>query len=244
MARRFTRRKPRVVWLPTFGNTSFGEDGGAAQAGGMVFGVGLNDTIGIAFDAAALTWDGNNSPSAAQGFGSTSESLADFTQGSSYRLRRIVGKFWCGATTNGIATNVMAIQVAFGFIIGRADPNGDLQTDFQNVNPLFQDSMDDPWIWRRSWLIAPAPYDTANRWGAIPFTNIEYGSVADGPHIDQKTARVVGPEERLVGIMAARVFETVDHAAIIGAPEVSGYLDYRLLASMRSNVGNRRNASR
>lgn len=244
--RRTRGRKPRVVWLPTFGDSAYAEGGGFGQATGIrlstTHGSGGSGP-GIIYDAVAVTWDGGDSSAAAQDFGSTEHSLADFVQGQSYRLRRIVGKFWCG-TDIQTASNINALQVAFGFIVGRADSNGSLQTDFNNVNPLYQDSADDPWIWRRSWLLGAGSYGSTVQWGNLPLTNQAVGSAVDGPHIDQKTARLVGPDERLVCIMAARVFSTHDDAAPTGNVRVSGFLDYRILASMRSNVGNRRNASR
>jgi len=248
MARRFAgRRKPRVVWLPTFGVNSYGESGIESNATGIEYNVNLGTNGIIVFDAAGLTWDGSESSTFAQDFGDDSFTLNDFVDGQSYRLRRIVGKFWCSADTQGVATNVTAVEVAFGFIIARTAASGAIQTDFSYVNPLAQDSAEDPWIWRRSWLISPelASAQLPNSaFGVLPNNNIAYGSVADGPHIDQKTARVISRDERLVGVMAAQVKYTKGDLAPTGNVRVAGYLDYRLLASMRKNIGNRHNTSR
>lgn len=244
MVRRFTRRKPRVVWLPVYGDNAYGESGGIQSSIGIRFSAPQTlPATGITVDAVGITWDGGSSVSAAQGFGSSDHSLADFTQGSSYRLRRIVGKFWCDLWSANVG-NVTCAKVGFGFIVGRADPNGALQTDFQQVNPLFQDSADDPWIWRRTWLLSPSGYGNNAPFGRFPQTNVAYGSVADGPHIDAKTARVIGPDERLVAVMASQIVQTSDDQVPTQSIQLNGYLDYRILASMRQNLGNRRNASR
>jgi len=243
MARRFARRKPKVVWLPIFGDTSEGESGGYAQADGIRYNCipgAVNP--GISFDATAITWDSPQSATAEQGLGLNDQTLHDFVSGTEYRLRRIVGKVHVGCTTS-VTTNITAVEVAFGFIVGRCDSNGALNTDFNETNPLYQDSATDPWIWRRTWILSPG-YFPGLIGGAYPQTNAEYGSVADGPHIDQKTARVISRDERLLGILAARPIYTVGGDPSTGSVSVDAYLDYRLLASLRTNQGNRRNASR
>lgn len=247
--RRFKRRKPRVAWFPVFGDSSYAE----YNADGAAIGIRFENNTGSASpahsidsDAVGITWDGTQSAAANQGFGSTTETLSDFVQGTGYRLRRLVGKIWIstGAVTNG---NVAAVRVGFGFIILRTRDDGALGSNIQWVNPLAQDSADDPWIWRRNWVLSPNPA-TATLAPEVPWTNLPRTNVGlvgnDGPHIDQKTARIVGPQERLVAIMSSQVIQTTDDLAPTGEITVHGLLDYRILGSMRSNIGNRNNASR
>lgn len=73
-----------------------------------------------------------------------------------------------------------------------------------------------------------------------PRSTSDYGSVYDGPHIDQKTARRISKEERLFFILSG---VNVGNAATT-AGAVRLVLDYRLLASPLRVMGNRRNASR
>lgn len=252
MARRFGRRKPRVLWLPTFGDTSVGESGGASQATGIRFGGSVPSDGAILVDAVAVTWDYTPSATASQGFGTQDYTLADFAGNMSYRLRRIVGKCFCAVSPGadgGAAVNMRTVQIACGFIVGRADPAGAINTDIQVVNPLYQDSAEDPWIWRRTWLLGNKSYQAWTEQTAVtypeaqfPNTNIAYGSVQDGPHIDQKTARVVGPDERLIFMVAVRQFS--DQTTGGAGCNWSVFLDYRLLGSLRPSQGNRRNASR
>lgn len=180
--------------------------------------------------------------------------LADIEQ-SGYRLRRIVGKFWCFADQLSDPNAAAVVVVTAGFIILRTlDQTGlPLNTNVQDYQTSSILNTQDPWIWRRSWILtknsspfnnfaAPFPQAGGNM---VTFanSNVSVGGNADGPHIDQKTARVIGPEERL--------FLVVTTTAVVAATDAQAgplLLDYvydvRILASMRSNVGNRGNASR
>lgn len=74
-----------------------------------------------------------------------------------------------------------------------------------------------------------------------PESNMEMGSVADGPHVDQKTARIVSSEERLFLTVSATVL-TGSGGELVTSAFVN--TDLRVLASMRTSSGNRGNASR
>jgi len=256
MARRFARRrKPLVQWLPVFG-TGGSENSEAA--------IGIQSEIQLAtsndetrIDAVGLTFDYTDSAETAQAAGDDNRTLRDLVSGSAYRLRRIVGKIyasWYNNSGDGIANRPDVIDYAAGFIVVRTDDNGNPSTDFEEVHPLSQDSADDPWIWRRRWFLRTlAEGDTpggvpAKTWGSgFPRSTAEYHSVADGPHIDQKTARVVGRQERLFFVQAARTVAAFPGStAGFSAPGgLVTYLDYRLLGSLFSTTpGNRRNASR
>jgi len=261
MARRIRRRKPRVVWLPTFGHatSAFGEvAGGAAGISGQ-----LNfDTDEVIYDAFPITFDQSKDPALVVTdtvtIGATfAPSLHDIVSGNEYRLRRIVGKIFCGVTsdeTDDPAQQSALADVAVGFIVVRTDDDGAPTTDFTEVNPLQHQSMEDPWIWRRRWILNPygnvRQVDLANNalnlpgFHMYPGTNAGYGSVMDGPHIDQKTARVIHHQERLFCVIACRQWTWGGDQQNAGM-QLSYLLDYRLLASLRpGSSGNRRNASR
>jgi len=261
MARRF-RRRPRVVWLPVQGNDiSQGQELGNQGVPGIAstLTVGSNGTI--SFDQIPVTFDYSDPATFEQG--SFERSLQDLTSGNNYRLRRLVGKIFVGATTSATTGTIGPVDVCCGFIVNRTDDSGNplspgLFGDDQQASPLGQDAMQDPWIWRRRWLLSPvssinqyaspagvADFDAINdtlNGPTWPQTNAGYGSVADGPHIDQKTARVIGNQERLYFWIAGRqqAVNELGGQNII----VSYTLDLRILASLRANQGNRRNASR
>lgn len=230
------RNKPRVVWLPPTNN--FSVTGGRScwhivSANITLPSVGNVDAIEV-----PIVQDGLNSSPL-----DPASSLADI-ENSGYRLRRIVGKLYVFiAQTAGAA---QTFGVTAGLIVRRTNQNtgGSLaasQPTIDPVDPADIDNSMDPWIWRRSWLLANNGLSPLTGFADIPSQNFgaQYPGPLEGPHIDQKTARIVGPEERL--------FLDVSSTLITGdATDTSLVLIYemRVLASMRTSVGNRRNASR
>lgn len=73
-----------------------------------------------------------------------------------------------------------------------------------------------------------------------PDNNQNMGSVMDGPHVDAKSQRRVGNEERLFLIADAMVAV----AGGGGSFSVQWFADLRPVGSILKMAGNRRNASR
>lgn len=222
----------------------------------------------VGYDAFPVTFDFTDSASQDQ-FGSPQygRTLHDLTSGQEYRLRRLVGKVHAapvvGVELEDKARNCPAVHFAVGFIVLKTDDHGNPHANFDEVNPLSQDSADDPWIWRRVWTMSTynklifqsgvysttgvAQYFiTEEQLAGLAFPNAttDFGSVADGPHIDAKTARVIGRQERLYCVTATRVWKPDGEAQYNQDGFVWGHLDLRALASLRTGMGNRRNASR
>lgn len=246
------KTKPRVVWLPP--TNTFSVDVATQRSCWNFASVSFSD--GDAGDSGLievpLVSDGIASDPLQPG-----SSLADI-ESSGYRLRRIVGKLYVFiAQNNTVGQSV--IGVTAGLIIRRTDPNtgGSLAVASGGfgADPADIDNSMDPWIWRRSWLLNNGPTFTGSnvaltaedamviqRIGPGQNFGRDYAAAfADGPSIDQKTARIVGPEERL--------FLDIDATTIlgVGAPHTTSLViiyEMRVLASMRQNIGNRRNASR
>lgn len=244
------RRKAKVVWLPT--TNAFSADQGGALANTTTWQLTTQSLFGtITGDHEAfeipVTLDGSQSDPL-----NPTSSLADI-ENSGYRLRRIVGKVYIliAQTTNDATTAVYGVTA--GFMVRRTGQGGIASLASlapavagevgAELNPGLIDNSMDPWIWRRSWLLADNgtnstnPFDVtqlpANNYGA------QYPGPLEGPHVDQKTARIVGPEERLfldVGVTTILPSNNITSLVLI--------TDLRVLASMRTNIGNRRNASR
>jgi len=228
------RTKPKVVWLPP---TNANSVGAAATCGYQNFVLDLAGAAGnFVVGEIPLTIDAQSDPLAPE------SSLSD-VENSGYRLRRVVGKLW--ATVLQAAVDAPAtLVVTAGLIVRRVEETtgaslASLDTTGQASSPSEIENYGDPWIWRRSWLLCNNLATSAPT-GLLPESNMEYGSAVDGPHVDQKTARIVSAEERL--------FLNVSATRLTGAGEltttISIVTDLRILASMRTSSGNRRNASR
>lgn len=249
MARRFARRRRRVAWLPVFGSggTLYEERASGIQTNLTLTGDGL-----IRWDAVGLTFDYTDSAAFDQG--TFSKTLADLTSGNEWLCKRIVGKYFAAirpGIEGGIGGAPPVVDVAAGFIVVRTDDNGNPTTNFDEVNPLIQDSAEDPWVWRRRWFLRPYggfdPTGPQATWGfQFPGSTAGYHSVADGPHIDQQTARRIHRQERLFFVQAARAYDPDGGTlSFVNPGTLSSFLDYRLLGTIAPRVGgNRGNASR
>lgn len=242
------RNKPRVVWLPQTNANSVGDGTSSYQT----FFVAAS---GVAGDTAVgeipLVLDAQQSP-----LDTNDPSLSDI-ESSGYRLRRIVGKIYaqCAQSVKTADTDaVLSGLVTVGIMVRRASQSTGQSVGFiagqVNIDPTIIDNTSDPWVWRRTWwlgnngaLLGLQSDDTALN--PVPINNFGgYGSgIYDGPHIDQKTARIVGPEERLY--LTAAVTILVPGSSSAAEPLVVGFVtDLRVLGSLRTTAGNRRNASR
>jgi len=238
------RRAPRVVWLPPDRFNGVGQSPGTAATSGLQNGVKrLLTTIPAGAGSShteivALCQDEQTSLSQLA-FGS----LADYEQ-SAYRLRRIVGKIWVGIAQGNAEGTTTEVVVTAGIIVLRTHEVGGVLVPLNATTEEYSTQMlqnwSDPWIWRRSWILGNIPAEVAEGFPLFAETNATASSALDGPHIDAKTARVIGPEERL--------FLVVTGTSVNGDPQTTIQLNVvwecRVLASMRSSQGNRRNASR
>jgi len=227
MASRFKRR-PRVVWLPN--ETAFNLANKSASTIVQAVGPGAISLEGV--NAIPLVFD--------QPFqGSAGTSLADI-ESSGYRLRRVVGKIYASVEQKEAADGGAVLCTA-GIIVLRVDDAG-VATN-PSISPQGIQNVSDPWVWRRTWVLANGSSTNINTQfvDSSPFSNYEGGpSAVDGPHIDQKTARIVSTEERLHLVLSTTLLHTADAEA----SEVQWLWDLRVLGSLRSSSGNRRNAVR
>lgn len=259
--RRFRRKRRGGIWLPIIGNGTNGE------VDTLVIGAQGNITVDpagtIDFDAFPVTFDTTTSSWAVQA--GAEGTLHDIVSGQAWRLRRIVGKAHITAFSKTGGTELgslcPAVEVAAGYIVCRTDELNNANTNFEQTNPLVQESAEDPWIWRRKWILSNAAlknglstvpsyadplvqswFDAGRMW---PANTENCGSVADGPHIDQKTARVISREERLFMVIATRIWQPIPGVIAPTEPlKVYYNIDHRFFGSLFSQAGNRRNASR
>jgi len=232
------RTKPRVAWLPHTDTAAIINPDNNRGTNVIDFEIDVSSAVpfgGIVTAAVPVVIDDKQDPLNA------TTTLADI-EDSGYRLRRIVGKCFVGVSQQA-AQDPGLYLIAAAFIILRvSEQNGSvpLAANLDNYNLFDTRNDDSPWIWRREWILQNALRTTkVNK--DYPLTNAEYGSGPDGPHIDQKTARVVMSDERLFFVASVMPLAGGDE-------QIDGHVGFilttRVLASMRTTLGNRRNASR
>lgn len=260
--RRFRRKRRGGIWLPVYGNSVNGASTDFVAGGQSI--VPVADSGAVIVEAVPVTFDYTESAWQTQS-GALTNTLHDIVSGQEWRLRRIVGKLHAVHATRIPETNgttAAATEFAAGYMVLKTDEEGDPLTDLNEVNPLIQESADDPWIWRRKWILGNSsinvfgyfnePTDPVGKMVyqmgkyAWPYATANYNSVADGPHIDQKTNRVIHRQERLFLIMATRIYNPTGQTIGPYSEESDVYVtyDHRFFGSLSFNRGNRRNASR
>jgi len=272
--RRTRRRKRRLNWFPPLGSP-FSVNDDILRFGGVTFQVAISGDGAVVFTEIPLTFDfGQEAILADANDPNRLPSLADLTL-SSWRLRRVVGKIFAAYNPDG-SGNLDPNQTAYpacAFAAGlMVRATNELATASTNVDLWNADDYDDPWLWRRSWILGqdsrfdiettpggvisarhgvpgtgtagPNGLDESSAFARFPNTTAHYGSVQDGGHIDQKTNRVIGPEDRLFMHFATKGLPVQPQVG--RGQEVShvvGMFDLRYLGHPMSST-NRRNASR
>jgi len=237
------RKSPRVVWLPP--ETSLSPVN-VPSSGWQVGGAAALQITRAAPTASVEFPLVLDEPQA-----TATSSLSDL-ENSGYRLRRIVGKIFVIGDDLDDASGIAAIGVTAGIIVRRVDQTGtslaaQLGTNQEQASPSETENWTDPWLWRRSWFLNNPSIGFGvtllQAVGLPPWHNILQGSALDGPHVDAKTARIIGPEERLFLDVSATALLGADGQSEIGN-ETQVIFEMRVLGSMRTSTGNRRNASR
>lgn len=238
------RTKQRVVWLPPDQtNDAFGANVTTElPAGTGIGGVNFNVSGSARIDTVEvpIVIDTPRDPA--------TESLADL-EDSGYRLRRIVGELWLFGDRFDEDSGIEEIFFEAGLIVRRcdqqglslaalADTGGAVQ---ENVSPASALNWADPWIWQRSWWTRN-PNFVVQTVGAPAIANTTPIRMDVEYHMDQKTARIVGPEERLYLSASVIGLGGSNQGQINNQPRMNW--SFRALATPRTSVGNRRNASR
>jgi len=251
------RRRFRGTWLPNLGSFVSDTDNSAGRRLSVDVAANGNTTVGVI----PLVLDHPQEPDLLP----QDAGLNDFV-GNEYVIRRIVGKVFVQLNTFGLDGNTLydrPVVVTAGLFIARASddsdagagdlPIGGLGALVNNYRPDNVNTIREPWIWRRQWVLGdpgaqifatestdglqPA---TLRSWG-WPSTNAHYGSIQDGPHLDAKTRRRVTSDDRLWFAVEARNFpEGTTAAAVDPVPSVLAKIDYRVFGALRKarNRGN------
>lgn len=264
MRRRFRRKRP-VLWLPQPGTAGTQRTAGISPlehwAGLAVEGFVIDAATGDGLPttvSAPLVVDnppGEDLATTTNTIGVWQNRSLVATQQIGYRLKRIVGDLVVVVApdpTPDQDTPPCGCLVELGIIVRRVSENGQplATASDEDIGSLANNA--DPWVWRRNFVLSTgsvvAPAQGAASlplWMSqfFPLSNWGYGNSRQ--HVDQKTARRIGPEERL--FFDATFWPLPFSAGSISfTSNIIGtlYFDYRVLATTQMNSGNRRNASR
>jgi len=224
-------RRTRYNWFPVL--PSFG---------------GFEDAPGVTFYEGNGSWTGPSEEYEIQGpdlvpllpdstdqtgAGIENGSLRDLVEGQDYILKRIVGKFWAGFRAQADPNEgVFVPRIIIGAGIAVLPVGDDQQTPVgpsNDYHPLLSDNTQNPWIWRRTWILAVQ--GTENLYG-FPSTTVAYGSIADGGHVDSKVARRVTREQRLFISVGSAALDVATGPGLQTSTYNWGY-DFRFLGAMR-----------
>lgn len=250
------RRRPRVIWLPNTGSQFTQAGAGPATAGEnpsfitSSFGTVLNGAITL--EAPMVT----DLPAIAaledQGVTNVTQwqqrNLND-TEQKGYRLRRIVGDFFAGIEDDETGVATAGVLLSMGIIVRRVDEETGASLESgvgQDVNSIQNNS--DPWIFRRNWVLGTGPIagDVSplelRAIREFPKTTAGYGTSRQA--VDQRTNRIISQAERLIFNLTAWILPVANAVAPTSVPTVWFLWDYRCVATLFTQAGNRRNSSR
>lgn len=231
------RRRTRYTWLLNTGTVGPAADTAAATNGReFLISVPANGTTAVSIVDLL-----NDTPSEDTVIAATTLSMGASTQ-NEYFIKRIVGKFFAALDNN--VSGRAGCYTGLGIFIARAGdpedfagaenlPIGSATAAVQRANyaPNALDNIREPWIWRRTWVLTQPGVAGGVADEHFPLSTAGYGSVADGPHIDAKTARRVRDGERLWAVVSACNWPINTTGA--NANQLRATLDYRILGASR-----------
>lgn len=250
--RRFRKRKPKVMWLP--------QPGTKRTVGGQAI---LPATENPAWVEFAFSAPLTNSPTTVEAplvidnpittdVAATAsievwriQTLESVNQ-PAYRLRRIVGDIFAGVALSAPGDiPAPGWMLELGIMVRRVDSDGAVAVDGVDQDCGSIQNNSDPWIWRRNWLFGSGQAFTPALQAVVssfPGTTAGYGNARHV--VDQKTARIVGPEERLIFNATAWLMPSANPTNPDTTADIYCVFDYRVLASLYVARGNRSNATR
>lgn len=264
------RKKPRVAWLPQTNANSLGatavDSDTVYQL--LVFNVGGATGESVVAEIPLVL----DSQTAIEDTGATLADIESSGYRLRRIVGKIwiqCGQTALGSTTGSGVSTPLSVIVTAGIMVRHAitatGGSTALAANTPDANPALILNTGDPWVWRRSWIVGnnnaagniqsltglttPTAgvgtpiFSPLNRQPENNYSELA-GGIADGPHVDQKTARVVGLEERLFLDVGATVLAEAPSQPETSPLTIAVITDLRVLGSLRTNVGNRRNSSR
>lgn len=162
--------------------------------------------------------------------------------GNEWFCERIVGDIFVGTrlgTTEDQGPRTIAVTC--GIFVARAGetnpnlPQGASQgtaTESQlQFSPAALNTIREPWMWRRTWVLGRS-FDTADGLAQNPSVNSFYATLHNGPHVDVKSVRRIGNDERLWFAVTCTDI-SIGFPAPTEAGLVDVMMDLRVLGALR-----------
>lgn len=245
------RRRPKYTWFPTAGTVvpAVGNQQEFVQSPTTIQ-MAVGGNVNIAHTVFPLV-----PPDTPREESDELQVLNDVV-GNEYKVERIVGNFFGTVYGEAAVAGVPpAIMLAFGIFVARADgttptepagAQGSVDESSRNFNPLDNQTIREPWMFRRTWVLGTRG-DNANgnilgtdvvttqgrAWGNFPATTAGYSGIRQGPHFDVKSKRRIRQDDRLWGVVAACSAPILWPQGEGGGYRVEAIIDYRVLAGLR-----------
>lgn len=235
------KRGSRGTWLPVLPTALTQSEGGTQYATWYEDSysmVGFNNSYNG--DAVAVPLIPDFTPQDANLTGQQDITLRDLVEGQDYVLKRTVGKVW--ATINNQAGSAGDFPLS-PYIFCLALAVLPVQDDNQSIPampnadfcPLNSQNSQQPWLWRRTWILQNtlnATQQTVDFPAYGAQSTWQYGSIADGGHLDTKVQRRVRKDQRLFIVAQAGQLLFGDGGTELPSSFRWGY-DLRFFGAMR-----------
>lgn len=232
------RKRAKYTWLPT--QFLDAGDQGKSAARSTNLNVTTNNEPSLAIVPILMDVPEQGTSSLGQDTGG----LQAVVQSNEYFIRRIVGNFWAALNqnTDGAAVYPSSALLTIGLFIARAEddsadtfsvPIGATADVFRQYSPNHPDTIREPWIFRRQWILGNSLKTDDPTTSFFPPTNGAIAGSVSGPHIDIKTMRRVHQTERLWMAMESRAWPIDNNFGLTGEGFIAVTWDFRVLGALR-----------
>jgi len=226
------RRRSRATWFPVI-PTLYGEEGDQEftfyEDVGQIAGEpgSIAQWNGESRGIQPLTFDDTLQATDASTTGVT---LRDVVQGQEWMCERVVGKVWGNMSQSNEAGATRIIMCAALAVLPVNDDGSQSLVPAES-DPLNADNAQQPWLWRRTWVLYQNDLVNSFFTGPTAISNVAGGN-ADAGHLDTKgTKRRIRRDQRLYIVYSAVTLAGTN----AGDPaDITFGYDLRIVGGMRT----------
>lgn len=240
----YRRKRAKYIWLPSRYAAYDGVNVNATPTTAHHGRIEVNKDGAVNLQIAAVLLDSTIEATDVESIDPTNVTIADIVQSNEYFIKRICGSFIAALTNN--TAGPPAALLCMGLFVSRVDSSNHLQPAgatagaFGNFDPMHPDTLREPWIFRRTWLLGNQAIATDDGIeGYSSYSWMPPGNVYSGDNrttqasIDQKTARRVRSDERLFLAVSARAWPIFGVGAYSTDLHIDFTYEFRALGQLR-----------